>query len=328
MKNTNRTGRWIAIDNCLKTGHSFTWEQLAKACEDHPQVGYYPSKDMIKKDISQIRSEYGFEIIFNRLTNTYSYKNKSNSISNHGLLSSHTNLLLEAQTILSQYPFLPQLDGLNAVIEVMENKAGLKGTVNKKIIEFDNSTSSSGIEFLKPLYLAISNKNVVSFEYQPFHYNNSKTVLVHPYYLKEYNKRWFLIAYNDDNKRLENFALDRIQSSISCITIKYQECQTDFNDYFKDIIGVSIYEGKKERIELSLSGNRGKYVLTKKLHHSQETVINTKDEVVVVINVIPNLELYSLLLSFGSDLKVLSPKSVVKEINSIIKKMNSKNEFE
>lgn len=43
----------------------------------------------------------------------------------------------------------------------------------------------------------IVNKRVIDIEYHPFG-KEACTIRVSPYYLKQYNNRWFLIAKHDD----------------------------------------------------------------------------------------------------------------------------------
>lgn len=87
----------------------------------------------------------------------------------------------------------------------------------------------------------------------------------------------------------------------------------DFQEYFDDIIGVTVPDGGiAEKIILKFSDLASPYVLSKPLHHSQKKLAYENRELTVSIEVIPNYELESLILSFGERVVVLEP-AVFKE---------------
>jgi predicted DNA-binding transcriptional regulator YafY len=71
--------------------------------------------------------------------------------------------------------------------------------------------------------------------------------IVHPYLLKEFRNRWFLLGREGDATRVTNYALDRIKK------IKPSNEQYLDNDlfnafqYFNHLIGVSVPEGGETR---------------------------------------------------------------------------------
>lgn len=56
------------------------------------------------------------------------------------------------------------------------------------------------------------------------------------------------------------------------------------------------------------------YVLSKPLHGSQKVILNNESELIVSIEVIPNYELETLILSYGDRVKVLEPEGFQKVI--------------
>ena len=87
-------------------------------------------------------------------------------------------------------------------------------------------------------------------------------------------------------------------------------------DYFKDIIGVTNHsENPVEDIILLFSKERAPYVISKKIHESQEIVEKKKDGTTIIrLHVKQNFELKSFILSHGSDVTVLEPTSLADEI--------------
>ena len=86
-------------------------------------------------------------------------------------------------------------------------------------------------------------------------------------------------------------------------------------DYFDDIIGVTKPEGAEiQVVKLKFSEKRINYVLTKPLHGTQKLDKTDEAGLTIQIEVMPNPELYQLILSFGEDVEVISPNEVRKEI--------------
>ena len=104
---------------------------------------------------------------------------------------------------------------------------------------------------------------------------------------------------------------------------KYQENnKIKFDEYFEDVIGVSVnLSSKPQQILLSIKNERLPYIETKPLHGSQKIKEREKTHTKVSIEVIPNNELESLLLYFGEDLQVLEPLDLRLRISEKIKKM-------
>ena len=101
---------------------------------------------------------------------------------------------------------------------------------------------------------------------------------------------------DEERRRIMNLPLDRIEK-IEPIALDYISCNIDFTEYFDDVVGVTIPVDKPvEEIHLKFTERRFSYVLTKPMHASQR---DNKEECIVKLNLIPNKEFYSRLLSFG-----------------------------
>ena len=72
------------------------------------------------------------------------------------------------------------------------------------------SYREGSMENFTPLFNAIVDKQPRKLSYQSFKQDRKEIIVVHPYYLKQYNKRWFLIAWNEDKGFLANYAFDRL----------------------------------------------------------------------------------------------------------------------
>jgi predicted DNA-binding transcriptional regulator YafY len=200
------------------------------------------------------------------------------------------------------------------MIPVIKDRLGLDHKT-KEVIGLESNIDLKGIEYLSRLYTAITKEEVLKVTYQDFKSANPFTLTFHPYYLKKYNNRWFVLGLNEErNIPTWNLALDRIES-IEQTRKQYKPSDIDWNDYFYDIIGVTRYQDKEpEQVILEYSEDVAPYIETKPLHPSQKSEW-LEGKLQVTIEVIPNYELESLILSFGEKVRVLEPEKLKDKIN-------------
>src|SRR5699024_1858398 len=142
------------------------------------------------------------------------------------------------------------------------------------------------------------NQRVLKVTYKVFTESKPFTFFFHPYYLKQFNNRWFVLGYNEeeDNQKW-NMALDRIQD-LEETDRPYQQFDFNWEDHFAEIVGVTHYDEAPQEVKLLFNEEAKPYVQTKPLHLTQKTKAVEKG-LEVRINVIPNFELQKLLLSYG-----------------------------
>ena len=190
------------------------------------------------------------------------------------------------------------------------------------ILDFEHVPALKGMHHIDRLFNSILYKQTLEIKYRT--YNNVLHIwTIHPYLIKQFNNRWFLLGKNASKKGvISNLPLDRIES-ISDSGIPYEEDDGQLQHKLDNIVGVTInWDAEVENVKLQFSERRFPYVLTKPLHESQ-TVIN-EEERIIQINVIPNKELESLILQFGDDVEILSPQSLRNQIKERIQEMIKK----
>ena len=224
-------------------------------------------------------------------------------------------------TSLSRMQGIPLYDWVEELLANLRLRFGLKG-IETNYIGFQQNRDMKGLRYLTTLIDCVIKRQPITIDYHPF----GREVVqwtIHPYYLKQYNNRWFLLGYNSGFDDLSIVALDRIEDiSYSQETFK-RNLDFNFDTYFRDIIGVSIEKGKEiEHVRLKFSKDRLPYVISKPIHFSQE--IEDEEEGIVSIDVIPNKELLSELIWFRDEVEVLAPDSLRNEIKDKISNMYKK----
>ena len=314
--NKNAAIRYQALDKCFRDHrHRYYIDDLINACED--ALLYYNgiggvSRRQIFEDLKFMESDTGWSIPLERKKDGkkvyYRYENSDFSINKQPLTDEEAQQLQTVILTLSRFRGLPSNEWVEEVISNLEWRFNLKGK-NENIIGFEQNPNLKGLEYLSDVIDAASNHQPLRIEYHNYK-NGGKDILfiVHPYYVKQYNNRWFLFGLDDKRRDISNIALDRIVSiQVATDVVFIPNEIVDFERYFDDIVGVSIPKDdvKKETIVLRFTKARFPYVTSKPIHKSQ-TVINEED-CTISLDVKPTRELEQQILSFGSDVEVLSP---------------------
>jgi predicted DNA-binding transcriptional regulator YafY len=167
---------------------------------------------------------------------------------------------------------------------------------------------------------AIRHKKVLTINYNRS-FNNLANSTFCPYFLKQFNSRWFLFGSDVDHpQRVTHLSLDRIISVEYAADFTYHDTEIDFDkDYFENLIGTTVPKNREIlKVKLRFKPERLFYVETKPLHLSQK-IYKKKQE--VKIEVMHNKELESLILYFGDDVEVIEPESLRIVIKARIEKM-------
>lgn len=321
--NKNALIRYKTIDNCLRNKYRrWTLEDLVEKCSEvlYEMEGIKKGVSVrtIQGDIQMMRSD---KLGYNAPIEVYEqkyyrYSDKDYSITKIPLTQKDFELMQEAVDMLRELENFEQFREISEIVSRLQDKLSITKNNTKPIIHFDNVKDLKGLELLNPLYNYISHKQTIKITYQSFSSNKPIEYILFPYLLKEFRNRWFLFGSQVEDLRLYNLALDRI-ISIEKTDIPYQENPNfDSETFFNDMIGVSKdINDKPKEITFLATAEQSKYIETKPIHSSQ-TILNHNPDgsCVFSINVIENFELYSMFLSYGSGIKILSPKEIVKRM--------------
>jgi predicted DNA-binding transcriptional regulator YafY len=325
--NKNALIRYQTLDRCFRnSGRMFFWENLLEEC-NKALFDFDPKSDGIQRrqlfdDINFMESAAGWLIPLERLKYGrkvyYRYEDLSFSINNQPLNDSEAEQVKSALQIISRFSGTPQFEWVNEMIPMLESKFGL---IERKseVISFESNIDLKGLHFLSPLFNAIVNERVLLVKYKDFKSSEPYEIIFHPYYLKQFNNRWFAFGLNSDNQVPNwNLALDRIEF-LSETDQNYKPTTIDWEEYFFDLVGVTRPDGiKLQEIVLKFSLEVAPYVITKPCHPSQKYNYD-QTGLEIKIKVIPNFELERLILSFGEQVKVISPKDFKERISHRIK---------
>lgn len=334
--NKNAIIRYMFIDAMLSNRHHrYDIHDLTEKCNRQLEENgdKEVSQRCIEKDINDLeRPPFCAEIERTRIDGKrcIKYKDPSFSIFKPKLTEEESNLLLEVLNTIGQFEGLANFEWLDKF------KHGLGLKERPKIISFSNNPYLQNSNLIGELFNHVSNQVVIEIEYRKFTGESNKTIILHPYLLKEYNNRWYIIGANNLSGKIFNFALDRIGKIIPRPDIEYTPCKENLTERFEDIIGVTLYEEKPiEHIVFWVSEASKDYVATKPIHESQKNIkkqeLELRNKYPILddgeffsIECIPNYELIRELCSFGKELLVLEPSTITDEISHRVSMMNDK----
>ncbi|WP_300484968.1 WYL domain-containing protein [Flavobacterium sp.] len=323
--------RYKTIDNCLRNRFR-KWtlddliEKVADALYEYEGISTGISKRTIQGDIQMMRSDrlgYNAPIIVTD-RKFYSYEDEQYSITNSPINDADMDKMKEIVALLKQFNGFNYFDEMSGMIARLENNLYKSSGKTKNYIQFESNTQLKGIEHLTPLYQAILNQTPLLIEYRSFRAKESRQDIYHPYLLKEYRNRWFLITKPKKGTTLVTLALDRIEAFYTLskdLYIPYEG--VDFERYFEDAIGVTkTRKDRAHRVILQFDPYNGPYVKTKPLHSSQQILSEDEKGLLIRIDVVLNFELEREILGFGENVKVLAPKMLARTIKRRLEKAN------
>lgn len=318
--------RYKILDKCFRNPYkNFYFETLLQTVNE---TLYEITGDeegiktrQLRDDIAFMRSEEGWSIELDELNDgkkkIYRYTDIDFSINNAPLNEVEMGQFQSAIQVLSQFEGMPQFEGIQEIIAKL--KTDLKISTNDKpFIGFDSSQDLKGIEHFSNLYNAVQNKTPLEITYKDFKSEEPYTYIFHPYYLKEYNNRWFLFGLHPESWKSDwNVAIDRIVAVTPKAIPFIENDIIDWPDYFSDMIGVSKSENAVlEQIVLHFNQVTGKYMENKSIHETQKHKWKNENTLELKINVMVNYELERLILSYGESVKVIEPEHLMLKIKA------------
>jgi len=255
------------------------------------------SKRTFQRDIKEIKSLF-------RINIEYSIPDKGYFINQNGNEDIQLQRLMEAFDLINS---LNLAEDLGPIIQLEKRKP-------------------TGTENLSELISAIKNKLVITFSYQKFWEDELTIRSVQPYALKEFKNRWYLMAKDTATSITKSFGLDRLTN----LTITDQEFKAskDFNieEMYLDCFGIMNSDDQTpSNIILSFDTDQGKYIKSLPLHESQEILIDNEVELQIKLKLFVTHDFIMELLAHGDTVKVIQPKSLIKELKKTYQ--NSLNKY-
>ena len=324
----NALARYRVIDRSLRNEYNPypSKEALRSACEEElfgTTLGGNICDSTVEKDLFAMRIEHDAPIKYSKQERGYYYEDKEYSIDEVPLTEKDVEAIKIATNLLSQFKnteIFSQFEfAIDKIIDRVNISTNVQDTAIEEYVQFETVERVGGSEFLEPLLTAIKNKNKVQFEHKGFSSEVAKTRRIHPYLLKEYRNRWYLVGKSELKDRVITFGLDRV-TNLLVLSDTYKKDDSFSPDrFFKYSIGITSDHGSPCKIIIEVGVLLSKYILSQPLHMSQEYLGEKNNMHLFSYFLLPTYELKMQILGFGKDVKVIEPKELRDEIHEIAK---------
>lgn len=321
--------RYRIIDQALtSTSHPYPNLQdlIESVNEEMNEIfdGEGVSRRTIQADLYEMRfSEelnYYAPIEYSNTHRGYYYEDEDFSISKFPLKKEERAEIEFVAHFLSRYEGVPMFHNFKQITQRIFDALNVHSAIEQDqrmldAIQFDPQPAAKGNEWLPLISEGLLRYRKLKLTYLPFYKGQAEERLVHPYALREYKGRWYLIGISEKSGDMRTYALDRVET-LEVLSESFP-LNTDFNmrDYFKYSYGIYTFEDEQpEMVRLKFNHLQGRYVKTQPLHQSQKIVDESPESLVVELEVYLSEDLLIDLMSYGDRVKVLSPERLKNEL--------------
>ena len=306
--------REMIYDQCFGTGREYTREQLMaivnRKLEDRGMLPIQ-SRTTFSQDITEMNAKFfkvfGQEGIVwedRHKKRYYRYRDGFDSIYNCELTENEIEKLQEVRSLLQGFKGMSEFGWIDQMLTRLDQNIMSK---QKEIARFEGGTPWDA-EFLMPLFKAIRSRQVVDVEYRK-DFRDAETITLHPYYLKQYWRRWYLMAQQEGKDKIDAFPLICMSTVKDNNEVKYKPTKTSFKQYFRHLVGVTVPpETTVEHIELWADISLYPYLYSYPISETQMLEIEGERNIKVTLDVMINYELIQELMFYGDRLVVKSPE--------------------
>lgn len=322
--------RYQVIDACLRNRQRPfpPLEYLLEKCRERLDRNISPSA--IEKDLRAMRElpEPGYyaPIAYDRFHRGYHYTDPEYSIGNLRMKEADIDAIEFAARILRQFRGFSIVgryaEAIDRILDAVDVRRLLSQEEFEEFVQFETPVYTEGSTYIEPVINAIKERRVICIGHRPFNRTEYTLRTVHPYLLKEYRNRWYLVGLDEEIREIRTFGLDRI-SSLDVVSLPFRSGNFNSREYFRHTIGMIAPQEKPPVVVLEFQKHQARYLLTQPLHASQQVTDESGETVTFRFEVHPTYELISFILGFGSNVRVLSPPSLQREIANRIDAMRA-----
>jgi predicted DNA-binding transcriptional regulator YafY len=314
----NATARYIIINRCLTSKVKKHWsvdELINQIGEKDIRI----NRRMLMYDIDAMRGGEGLgyhaPIEYCKRNKGYYYTDPEFSIESISLSEEQWKSFDTVMSFLYEHRDLKIMRDFHSAIDKLSGvMSQFRNPTSTPFLMFEKAPFYKGLELRDGILEAIRGRQVLMVKYTTFGRSFPIKHTIHPYLLKEYKNRWYVIGLLESKKKPITLALDRIDQ-FSSLNMEYLEnTHFDPEEYFSNFLGVTYTEGAIEEVELKVTPFLANYLKTQHIHASQEVIKEDKEGMYLRLRLIPNHELMAVLLSHGKEVQVLNPSALREQI--------------
>lgn len=180
----------------------------------------------------------------------------------------------------------------------------------------------SSRNFFTEIIDTMKENRTITITHRSFQNEKAYTFPVNPYCLKMFQKRWYLLALNVNNREIRLYSLDRLEDVK--VTNDFFTLPKDFDakSYFSTYFGVVLDENTGvQRIVLRAYEQHPNYLRTLPLHPSQKEIFTCEDYTDFELTLRPTYDFVMELLRVGTLIEVIEPLSLRQQMQGWVKEL-------
>ncbi len=238
--------------------------------------------------------------------------------------TSELKLLVDA---VSSSKFIPESQS-KQLIKKLTSLTNIydRPSLNRSVFVSDraNSVDSDVLDNVDKIHIAIETDRDIAFSY--FQWTPEKTkelrrdgarYRVSPWALVWDDNNYYLVGYDDAYGEMRHYRVDKmIRVGITDFPRRGKEDFKKFNisSYSKSVFGM--FGGAPMKITLSCANRLANTMLDR--FGNDTVILKDGDRFRITVNIVPSPVFFGWVLSFGGEVKILSPESVAKNLDSLI----------
>ncbi len=328
--------RYRIIDRCINNrSHPYpTKEDLRYACEEalYGSDGENISVSTIEKDIWAMRNEselgYYAPIAYHRDHRGYYYEEEGYSINEISLNDEDLEAIKFAANTLVQFRDLPIFQQFDQAIGKIADRLSVAPDLDTsgvdRFIQFESTPSVSSSHHLAVLLEAIKSHNPITLGYKKFSGSSVSAYSIHPYLLKEYRNRWYLLGWDTAKNSVRTFGCDRIDTIDILSDSTFSQVNFNAEEYFQHAIGITVIDDSPPAlVKFRCTPLLGSYLKSGSLHNSQ-SIEEFDDHSIVSLKVLITFELLAWLRGNSEDITLLEPLHLREKLAMMLKSASDK----
>ena len=173
----------------------------------------------------------------------------------------------------------------------------------------------SGQKWLVSVMQSMLDNTEMELHYRKYMSEDEEVRHIRPYAVKEFAKRWYIVAYSEEASALRVYAMDRILA-LKPTGEKFKMPKGfQVDDLFESSYGIYLPEGEVPvLVKLRTTLREAAYLQDLPLHPSQVFLGSEGDFCLFALRVIPNPNFIMELVKHGGRLEILEPESLREQV--------------
>lgn len=287
-------GKYVfLVQSFVEAGNAgLSWREVAQRWEQRYGEAY-PRRSFVnhRKAVEEV---FGIAIACDRSTNRYCINESESAVDRREAVE----YLIDTFTV-------------NSLLTL--GKERLSGRVSVEDVP-------SGHKYLTTLMQVMLENAVLRIGYRKYMSSGIQERTVHPYALKEFAKRWYLVAFSEESGTLRTYALDRMTALRRTGDVFRMPASFDVDAVFEPGYGIYLPEkGQKAvLVKLRTTLREASYLQDLPLHPSQILLEQGDSHCIFALRLIPNPNFVMELCKRGAGLEVLEPLSLRQDVKNTL----------